>query len=359
MRRNQTRSGRWQDDAVCWYAGWLIALLLAGCGRPDGAPDLQEFSFGGPVMGTSYHIKVVLPGDGELPEGLSAGVHERLERVNALMSTYRSDSEVSRFNAAEGPVWMDCSAETAAVVAEALELGRMTDGSLDITVGPLVDLWHFGSGGGDADDSVPSPEQIEAVRPVIGLDAIDVRMDPPALFKRASGVRIDLSAIAKGYAVDRAAEYLLERGVGHFMIEVGGEIRVHGLSARGGRWNIAVEQPLPGLRRSQRVLSLSDLAVATSGDYRNYFEVDGRRYSHIIDPGTGRPIEHALASVTVLSSSCMRADGLATAMLVLGPDRGWELALEHDWAVYFLIRDAQGWEQRSSAAFERMLSAED
>jgi thiamine biosynthesis lipoprotein len=335
----------------------LGLLILPGCGGPGERPDFQEFSFGGPVMGTSYHIKVVLPAGAKLPEGISAGVHDTLEAINEKMSTYLPDSEISRFNQSPGPGWIEVSAQTAGVVAEAIKIGRLTGGALDITVGPLVDLWHFGPGHDSDIAAAPTDQEIEEVRSRVGLEAVEVRLDPPALFKKETGVRIDLSSIAKGYAVDQAAEFLIGRGISNFMIEVGGEIRVHGNSARGGAWNIAVEAPLIGVRQSQRIMSLKDMGVATSGDYRNYFEENGRRYSHIIDPQTGRPVTHDLASVTVLSPSCMQADGLATAILVLGPEKGWQLAVEQEWAVYLLIRNPRGLEQKSTAAFERLIEA--
>ena len=253
------------------------------------------------------------------------------------MSTYRADSEVSRFNRAVPGEWFAVSADTAAVVATALEVHQGSGGAFDITVGPLVDLWGFGAGS-KATDRVPSDAEVAAAAARVGSDALRVRADPPALFKSADR-EIDLSAIAKGFGVDRAALWLEGNGVANYMVEVGGEVRTRGRNPQGEKWRIGIEAPeLLQQGHAIAAVALSGESVATSGDYRNYFEAGGRHYSHTIDPATARPVEHALASVTVVAADCKTADALATAIDVLGPDKGLAFAERENLAVYLLVR---------------------
>jgi thiamine biosynthesis lipoprotein len=236
------------------------------------------------------------------------------------------------------------------VVATALEVHGRSAGAFDITVGPLVDLWGFG-GGSKQFDRVPTHAEIAAAAARIGSAALEVRLDPPALLKHADR-EIDLSAIAKGYGVDRAALWLEGNGVVNYMVEVGGEVRTGGRNPQGRKWRIGIEAPeLLQQGRAITAMAISGESVATSGDYRNYFESGGRRYSHTIDPATARPVEHALASVTVVAADCKTADALATAIDVLGPDRGLAFAERENLPVYLLVRVGAGFESRHSAAF--------
>ncbi|MBN2217646.1 MAG: FAD:protein FMN transferase [Pirellulales bacterium] len=303
-------------------------------------------------MGTTYTVKVVpAPGaKSTVDKLLNEGIDCVLKDVDRAMSTYRDDSELSRFNASESTDWFNVSPETARVVAEALRVGRLAGGAYDVTVEPLVRLWNFGAHPLPS-DAVPSDEQIEEMRKSVGLDHLAVRLDPPALKKDLPGLHVDLSSIAKGFAVDRAAELLDAEGCENYMVEVGGEVRARGCNASGRPWQIAVERPTDGPREIQRVVPLVDRAMATSGDYRNYFERDGRRYSHLIDPRVGRPIAHRLASVTVLADRCMEADAWATALSILGPEAGMRLADDRGIAASFLIRQGDVFVERRSAAF--------
>ena len=333
-------------------ATWLPFLfLLSAC-----TPQPEVWRFEGATMGTSYHVTVVGPPAGLARADAAAGVDAALQRVNAQMSTYREDSEVSRFNRAAPGAWFEVSADTADVVATALEVYRRSGGAFDITVGPLVDLWGFGAGSKGA-DRVPAPEAIAAAAARVGSAALHVRMDPPALLKEV-GREIDLSAIAKGYGVDRAALWLERNGVANYMVEVGGEVRTAGHNPEGARWRIGIEAPEFLQGRAIKALSVSGESLATSGDYRNFFEQDGKRYSHTIDPSTARPIEHALASVTVVAADCKTADAWATAIDVLGPDRGLALAEREQLPVYLLVRAGDGFESRHSTAFGPYLQAD-
>jgi len=308
-------------------------------------------------MGTTWHVTLVDPPAGLAREAAAAGIDAALERVNAQMSTYRADSEVSRFNRAAPGEWFAVSADTAEVVATALEVHELSGGAFDITVGPLVDLWGFGAGSKGM-GRVPAPAEIAAAAARVGSPALRARADPPALFKAADR-EIDLSAIAKGHGVDRAALWLEGNGVANYMVEVGGEVRTRGRNPQGGKWRIGIEAPELMRGRAITAVALSGESVATSGDYRNYFESGGRRYSHTIDPATARPVEHALASVTVVAADCRTADALATAIDVLGPDKGLAFAEREQLPVFLVVRVGEGFESRHSRAFGPYLEITD
>lgn len=335
-------------------AAWLLPFLFVLCAC---TPEPEVWRFEGATMGTTWHVTLVDPPAALAREAAAAGVAAALERVDAQMSTYRADSEVSRFNRAAPGEWFAVSADTAAVVATALEVHERSGGAFDITVGPLVDLWGFGAGS-KATDRVPGPAEIAAAAARVGSQALSARADPPALFKAADR-EIDLSAIAKGHGVDRAALWLEGNGVANYMVEVGGEVRTRGRNPQGGKWRIGIEAPELMRGRAITAVALSGESVATSGDYRNYFESGGRRYSHTIDPATARPVEHALASVTVVAADCRTADALATAIDVLGPDKGLAFAEREQLPVFLVVRAGEGFESRHSRAFGPYLATAD
>jgi len=241
------------------------------------------------------------------------------------MSTYRDDSEISRFNASAPGAWFTVSHSFYNVLSTALVVGRNSEGAYDVTVAPLVDLWGFGPG--PAIDTPPSEAAIARLMERVGQD--NLRLDGENLWvKKLTALSLDFSSLAKGYAVDVIANWLAQRGIDRFLVEVGGEMRMSGMSGRGDPWRIAIEQPDSSGRSVAAAVSLTDVAVATSGDYRNYFEVDGRRYSHSIDPRTGHPVAHDLVSVTVVHPSAMLADAWATALTVLGAEQGMAVAID-------------------------------
>ena len=328
----------------------LALTLLAACGGP---PPVLTAS--GIAMGTTWSVQVVAPPEGLGSSTLRWTVQQALDAVEARMSTFRTDSELSRINGQRHTDWIPISAELYQVLAAAQEVSQLTQGAFDVTVGPLVDLWGFGPGG---ERHVPGEAALHAVKSRVGYEKLELRADPPALRKRHPELSIDLSGIAKGLAVDRAAEALSGLHVTNYLVEVGGELRGHGHNARGEPWQIAIERPQPDARVPYAIFALRDLASATSGGYRNYFEAGGRRYSHTIDPATGRPVTHRLASVTVLDASCMRADALATGLLVLGPEQGMRLAEAQGIPAYFIVATAQGFRARVSPAFRTYLEAE-
>ena len=281
----------------------------------------------------------------------AAVVHE-LQQVDAHLSTWRPDSEAARFNASAARDWFPVSAPVAALTIEALALSRRSGGAFDVTVAPLVQLWGFGSDL-PANRFVPAAEAVAAATQRVGWRNLEARSDPPALRKRFAGLSLDFSAIGKGHGVDRVAERLEGLGCRSYLVDIGGEVRTFGLGPKGGSWRIGVEQPDGGVPRW--VLRLSGQSAATSGDYRNFRMLDGQRLSHIVDPRTGEPVRHALASVTVVAASAAQADGLATAILVLGPDAGWHFAGRERVAALLLVRGESGFEHRYTESMSQFL----
>lgn len=324
----------------------VAGLALAGC---EQAP--QQVALSGNTMGTTYHIKYIVDGDAPEAENVQQRIDELLEEVNDQMSTYRPTSELSQFNQQQTTDAFEVSPETATVVKEAIRLSELTEGALDVTVGPLVNLWGFGPEA--RPDKVPSDEELAARREMIGVHhlAVDgnmLRKDLPSLY-------VDLSTIAKGWGVDVVAEYLKSIGIHRYMVEVGGELRLKGANAEGIDWRIAIEKPTVDTRQVELIVQPGDMAMATSGDYRNYFERDGIRYSHIIDPNTGKPISNKVVSVTALHPSCMTADGLATGLMVLGEEKGLQVANENDLAVFMIVKTEDGFKEVYSDAFAKYM----
>lgn len=325
----------------------ILTLLSSGCGKDDALTEIQ-----GHTMGTTYSIKLAALPPGLSLEVLKTAVEARLERVNALMSTYRPDSELSRFNASRSTDWFSADPELVELVARAESISRLSDGAFDVTVGPLVDLWGFGPE--LKDFRIPDEQTIAQTRARVGHARLHWRQDPPALRKDQADLELDLSAIAKGHGVDQVAAVLDQLGVTDYLAEIGGELRARGTKPGGESWRIAIERPEAGTRTAYRVIELNDAAMATSGDYRNFYEQDGRIYSHTIDPMTGRPVEHTLASVTVIADDCATADGLATALLVLGPERGFERAQAAGITAFFVSRQGDDFVDRSTARFDAL-----
>lgn len=333
---------------------FLVAFILVSAGCVEN-PSVETFRFEGRTMATSWSVVVVA--DSSLDAGsLQVDLQQRLDRINRLMSTFDPDSELSRFNHYQGTDWFQISQETAEVIALSLEISRLTGGAFDISVGPLVELWGFGAD--KRHRAVPDQVQIESRLAWIGYDKLELRQEPPAIRKSVAQLRIDLSAIAKGYAVDQLAALIRQRGVDNYLVEVGGELQLAGHRQDGEPWRIAVEKPLEDRREVEKVLALTGTALATSGNYRNFYVEKGQRYAHTIDPRLGRPIRHRLASATVLDPSCARADALATALMVLGEERGRALVEGNRIAAYFLIHDKELLVDYASPEFKALVGKE-
>jgi thiamine biosynthesis lipoprotein len=322
----------------------IITLLgLAGC---DSGPEIIKIS--GTKMGTSYHITVVA--DQPAPADLAARIDAALDIVDQSMSTYKPQSEISRFNGLPRDSQQSISAEFAEVLAVSKMVWEQSGGALDPTVGPLVDLWGFGPVA--TDNRIPDDQELAKALAETGFQYVQVS---DQVLSKTKPVGLDLSAVAKGYGVDQVAQLLEMLALPDYLVEVGGEMRVSGVNPDGNPWRVAVEMPSL-MPQVQRVIALHDGAVATSGDYRNYFVKDGVRYSHTIDPRTGRPIAHSLASVTVLSETCAEADAWATALMVLGEEQGMALAEKLKLAVYMLVADGADYSAQSSSEFTRLVN---
>lgn len=338
--------------ALVLVAGALSYRLL------DSVPATgPQAVFSGSTMGTSYTVKVVAELDGREQVRLQEQLDRLLRSVNAQMSTFMPDSEISRFNASASTEWFDVSKDFAEVAALAKEVSADSAGAFDATVMPLVDAWGFGPK--PKATRWLEPREIERMRSTIGMENLTIRLEQPALRKAHPALSLDLSAIAKGFGVDKLAAFLEGAGYARYMVEIGGEIRVSGRNPKGSPWMLGIESPIDKVRAAHRIVALDRGAMATSGDYRNYHEIEGKRASHAIDPRTGYPIKHRLVSVTVIDDTCARADAWATALLVLGPDEGLRLAEQQRLAAYLLVMTDEGVREVYSRRFSRsFLSAE-
>jgi FAD:protein FMN transferase len=300
----------------------LILLLFYFLACDSAEKDVQH-EWSGLTMGTSYQVKVSgIHIDKDKKQIIAAQIDSALKSVNAQMSTYDPESEISLFNKnlQTGPIKI--SQPFYQVLETSIDISIQSEGAFDITVGPLVNLWGFGPG--KVDKKMPDNADIKNALSTTGFQNL-VLSDGEYIRKKIPGIKIDLSAIAKGYGVDVVADLMEKYNFNNYMVEVGGEVKVKGVNASNECWKIGIDKPkhasIPG-QQLQGILCLNDVAVATSGDYRNYFFNNGKYYSHTIDPVSGYPVNHNLASVTIITSSCMLADGLATATMVLGPEKG-------------------------------------
>ncbi len=328
----------------------LSALLVAGCSEPQ--PEVLTLS--GPTMGTQYHISWINPEQDVTPaDALRDMVNSRLKQLNAVFSTYDPESELSILNKKSAQLtgrWIPVSPELMSVLKDAAFVNGFSLGRFDVTVGPLVNLWGFGP---QPHDTVPTEEDIKALLPSVGMQHLQLRPDSNEILQDEP-LYIDLSAVAKGWAVDDIGLLLENLGISNYLVEIGGEVRVRGRKPN-GPWRLAIERPVYEAGVSaQKIIEPGDRAVATSGDYRNYFEKDGQRYSHTIDPVTGYPINHKLASVTVIMPTCSLADAWATAINVAGPELGMNIAEANHLPVFMLIRDGDGYKEAMSSAFIEM-----
>lgn len=330
----------------------FYSLTLLHCSNPSSqSTDVHPLTLSGSTMGTYYSVTIASPPASIVVEELKADIVKLLAEINDQMSTYISDSELSRFNDYRMTNWFPVSYETALVVAEGIKIYNLTEGAFDITVGPLVNLWGFGPKG--KKENIPTLKTINNLLEKVGSNHIKSRLYPPALKKEIADLYVDLSGIAKGFGVDSISNLLETKGITNYIVDIGGDIKTKGRKKNKSPWRIAIESPILEKKEIQQVINLSDRAIATSGDYRNYFEKEGKRYSHEINPKTGYPIQNRLASVTVIDSSCMQADALATALIVLGPKEGYQLAEKEDKAALFIIKGENGFFKKETTKFKR------
>lgn len=330
-------------------AGWLpvLLVLLVACARPAALLRLD-----GQTMGTTWSAQFA-DAPGLDRQAVRQAIQAELDQVIAQMSTWEPGSLISRYNTSPAGSWHDLPEAFAGVLEAALALAAATDGHYDPTVGPLVDAWGFGAGG--ARSEPPDAGTIAAARARVGWQRLRFEADGRRLLQ-PGGVQLDLSSIAEGHAVDRMGLALQALDINDYLVEIGGELRARGRRPDGRPWRVAVEQPdvdqTPTL-----VLALHNQSIATSGDYRKFFEYQGRRYSHSIDPHSGWPVQHGLAAVTVVADDCMHAGSTATALSVLGPERGYDHALRHEIAARLVLRDADGgFTVRDTPAFQALVA---
>lgn len=324
-----------------------LAAALTGCLHSE---RIEEF--GGPTMGSTYSIKYVR-NDGVAPQTeLKAATEAILAEIDQQMSTYRDDSLIEQFNQAPAGTCQTMPEGVLELVRAGDRLHEESQGVFDLTLEPLLDLWGFGPRG--KGEAVPSEEKLAEVRQRVGQQHL--RIDGEHLCKDAD-VQVDFNSIAAGYAVDRIVARLGELGVTSYLVEATGELKAAGLKPDGSHWRIGLEAPRDDERVAQRVLQLDGYGISTSGDYRNYFEENGERYSHTLDALTGRPVRHKLAAVTVADQSTLRADGLSTLLMVLGPEAGMAFAERNGIAAFFITREGKGFVTQGTRAFEQLFAA--
>lgn len=325
----------------------LVSMLLslAGCGQGN---TLERIS--GPTMGSSYTVQYVRTPQGPAPEQVKREVEAILEGVDKRFSTYRSDSLIETFNRLPANSCQPMPADVLELVRVGEQLSEQSDGAFDLTVEPLLDLWGFGPQ--SRMEKVPSEQALASARQHVGHGHL--RIVGEQLCKDAP-VEVDFNSIAAGHAVDLLVARLQALGVADLLVEATGELKALGRKPDGSSWKVAVELPREDRQIAQQVLAVDGFGVSTSGDYRNYFEENGQRYSHTFDARLGRPVKHDLAAVTVFDRSTLMADGYSTLLLVLGPQQGWDFALKHQIAAVFVTRVADGFVSRSTPAFEQLM----
>lgn len=343
------RSGRWGRELGVLGVLLGALLILPGCSESDRPLD-SPVRFDGNIFGTFYQVTIMDPlTQGESLE-LEEGFKAELESVDQAMSTYRGDSELIAFNEAPLEEWQPLSNELIEVLAISQSVAEASHGAFDITVGDLVNLWSFGPG--SRPEEVPADALLAEQLAQVGFDAVELDSQNMQA-RRTRDVFVDLSGVAKGHATDRVATYLDQQGIEHYLVNLGGDLIARGVRDEDEQtpWRIGIEVPEDGQQRAQHIIPLESMSVATSGDYRNYFEVEGERFSHTIDPRTGRPVTHQLASVSVFHPSNAWADAWATALLVVGEQDAMQMAIENNLKVLLLVREGEQWRSIATPEF--------
>lgn len=325
-----------------------VMLLLAACSKSTG------MHFEG-VQGTAvWHVTLSDPPAGMEQAAIQAGLQQTLHDANQMIATWEQTSVISHFNQSQRTDWFAVPSALARVVALSLRLSEQSGGAYDVTLAPLLNVWGFGSHASPK-DAVPDAAAIAAAQAKVGYQKLQVRLDPPALRKTTPELAVELASLADGFAADRMGEYLESIGCHHYMVEVAGEVRARGKSLRGDAWRIAIEKPLEGQSVVQQGVYLHDAGLATSGDYRHFFVEGGKRYSHTLDPSTGQPVTHNLASVSVMADSAVLADAYATLLMALGEIQGKAFAEKHGLKAYFIWRTDQGFATFATPTLQKTL----
>ena len=330
---------------LSWLFGTVLATLLSGC---DNSGAIKGFV--GPAQGSSYSVKYVDSLSAPDTAELKVEVEAILAEIDQQMSGYRHDSLVEQFNRAPSGSCMVMPQAVLKLVAVGQQLQQDSAGAFDLTLRPLLDLWGFGPAT-NGEQHRPSAAALEQVRSRVGQQYLHIEANQLC---KERDLQLDFNSLAAGYTVDRIVERLAELGLSSYLVEVTGELKAVGRKPDGLPWRIALEVPQDNQRVPQRVIALDGYGISTSGDYRNYFEEQGVRYSHTLDPVSAAPIRHKLAAVTVAAPSVLMADGLSTVLMVLGPDKGYEYARREGIAAFFISRAEKGFVTRSTPAFERL-----
>ncbi len=329
----------------------VAPLLLVGCGLSGP----QTYVINGSTMGTYYTVKLVSREsikDSELDD-LEHDIAKSLGEINSLMSSYDDDSEISRFNRAPIATRFGLSTPTFEVLSQSVDIYNLTDGAFDISVSPLIELWGFGAS--DSPLETPTRKAVDLAKANVGLNQLTLDLSDSTATKLRP-VQINVSAIAKGYAVDRVANFLNQFEPLGFLVEVGGEIRASGYKASGDPWRVGIEVPTQSSRSSHTTLALKNRSIATSGDYRNYIDLEGVRYSHTLDPRTGYPVEHKVTSVSVLADTCAQADALATALMVMGETEGLAFAAQNNLDTLFIVKAGDGFVNKATGGLKALVN---
>ncbi|MDW3778987.1 FAD:protein FMN transferase ApbE [Kluyvera cryocrescens] len=333
-----------------------VVLLLAGCDNASAppAPKAVATVLEGKTMGTFWRVSVVGM-DNARAEDLRQKVQQQLDADDQLLSTWKNDSALMRFNHSNSMTPWPVNEAMADIVTESLRIGYKTQGAMDITVGPLVNLWGFGPDKQPV--KTPTQAQIDAAKARTGLAFLSVinRSGRQYLQKSIPDLYVDLSTVGEGYAADHLARLVTEEGISRYLVSVGGALVSRGMNAEGQPWRVAIQKPTDRENAVQAIVDINGHGISTSGSYRNYYELDGQRISHVIDPQTGRPITHKLVSVTVIAPTALEADGWDTGLMVLGPQKAQQVVREYGLAVYMIMKDGDGFTTWMSPQFKTFL----
>ncbi|MTD28651.1 FAD:protein FMN transferase ApbE [Erwinia sorbitola] len=335
------------------FLGFMVVCLLAACDDPKPSAGSEGMVLEGRTMGTFWRVSLagVAP---ERREMLQKAIQQQLDNDDHELSTWKSDSVLSRFNQYRGSAPQPVSNNMADIITLSLRIGQQTGGAMDITLGPLVNLWGFGPDKQPV--KTPTQQQIDAARALTGLSHLQVinRAGQSWLQKDLPELYVDLSTVGEGFATDHLARLMEQQGINHYLVSVGGAVLTRGKNAQGNPWQVAIQKPTDQENAVQAIVDLQGHGISTSGSYRNYYELEGKRISHVIDPVTGRPIQHKLVSATVIATTALEADGWDTGLMVLGTEKARELALRDKLAVYLIFKEGDhfaSWMSPQFAAF--------
>ncbi|WP_261640136.1 FAD:protein FMN transferase ApbE [Erwinia mallotivora] len=337
-----------------YFTGFAAFILISGCDNHNKSQAAEALVLNGRTMGTFWRVSLAdVPA--ERKDDLQKLIQQQLDSDDQELSTWKKDSVISRFNQYRGNEPQPVSDNMADIVTLALRVGHKTAGAMDITVGPLVNLWGFGPDKQPV--KTPTPAQIDGARSQTGLQHLHViqRVEGAYLQKDLPGLYVDLSTVGEGFATDHLARLMEKEGINRYLVSVGGAVISRGMNSQGKPWKVAIQKPTDKEDAVQAVVDLQGHGISTSGSYRNYYELDGKRISHVIDPTTGRPIQHKLVSATVIATTALEADGWDTGLMVLGEERAKALALREKLAVYLIIKQDDGFRTWMSPQFKAFI----